>query len=882
MRKAATGCYQKWIEEECGFIQLDGLPTDGDLGATRLKLENLFVPLKRILSKRQKDTEKQGKEREKEEKVEVLSVGKALATHSHLAVLASPGGGKSTLLKRLAVAYMFPERKDEIADDLPKVKKIPLYLRCRELRERAHRPTLELLGDLPVHAGMNEGESKVFREAMHEALRDGKALILIDGLDEISDDGTRKAFAQNLRTFIAMFPTASLVVTSREAGFRLVAGVVASVCEQTLLAPLAEDDVKRLCERWNVAVFGDKPRVLAEAQDLAGKIWGNDRIRALAENPLLLTTLLVVKRWFRELPRSRAALYRVAVNVLIRTWNVEGFDPLDEEETLAQLSYVACSMMEAGQQQIGRKALLKLLQEARKELDAELGYAKISPSDFIERIEYRSSLLMQVGHAEVEGEIQELFEFRHLTFQEYLAARGFVQEQYPGRNDGKNLADLLEPHFEDERWREVIPLATVMAGRKAEETIKRLTKACEVLKFSVTGGRSTESHVLLLCQCLLDEVQVGDSALRAALLQMGRHVRAEMGSLIDLRRGKFGEILRQVVEGTYLSGEGCWDEMFEAVAVVSIHSGCGKQDRSVTDELPNALATDLLNGDRVERVRAALVCMIAAYNRSFAKTKTPKPMHLQTLRDALCEMVQLPDPPLALAGCWALAWFGEQRVVKEPPSREVLLSLYHLWREAESKELAYFAAWALSTQPLMARDEFQKREWGKCEKFLRLAEGGKDRIGEDVSQPASFVVGWYRRGPWSDEELAKKIGSIPHCIGDNPTSHDILETLGEPGRKVLEESEKAGRMPSHVVKESHGFEHACCHPTDNSVLRYYDDIVRPRRLPFMSNQFVNEKLRKYLMKVQDTLLYLPEPQIASLEVPRYLFHEGKKLPNHGI
>jgi len=41
----AIGIYRQWIGEECGFIQLDGLPADTDLSATRLKLERLFVPL---------------------------------------------------------------------------------------------------------------------------------------------------------------------------------------------------------------------------------------------------------------------------------------------------------------------------------------------------------------------------------------------------------------------------------------------------------------------------------------------------------------------------------------------------------------------------------------------------------------------------------------------------------------------------------------------------------------------------------------------------------------------------------------------------------------------------------------------------------------------
>lgn len=517
----ATANYRQWIGEECGYIHLDGLPADTVLNATRLKLERLFVPLKAAFLPKPDDQP----DVEQDLSDTVLSIGEVMERATHLALLAVPGGGKSTLLKRLATAYAFADRRGEISDNLPQRDWLPLFLRCRELRDRAHRPILELLDDIPRYAGMSADECVIFRESVHAALRAGDALLLVDGLDEISDEGARRTFANHLRTFIAMFPQAALVVTSREAGFRLVAGVVASACEQAKLAPLDEDDVLSLCERWHVEVVGDSDKVRAEAKELGQAIWDNERIRKLAENPLLLTTLLVVKRWIGELPRSRAALYREAIRVLVRTWNVEGFAPLDEEETLAQLSYVACTMMEAGSQQIGQKTLLKLLQSARRELEAELQFARISPQEFIERIEYRSSLLMQTGHEHIDGELEPVYEFRHLTFQEYLTARGYVEEQYPGRDSGRGLADVLERHFGDERWQEVIPLAAVLAGRKAEDLMKRLIAACE--HFNPEEARRRE--ILrqdplgnLLYQCIRDEVQITAPTLRSALLELAR------------------------------------------------------------------------------------------------------------------------------------------------------------------------------------------------------------------------------------------------------------------------------------------------------------------------------------------------------------------------
>ncbi len=117
---------------------------------------------------------------------------------------------------------------------------------------------------------------------------------------------------------------------------------------------------------------------------------------------------------------------------------------------------------------------------------------------------------MQTGHERIDGVLQPVYEFRHLTFQEYLAARGYVEEQYPGRDHGQALADVSGGHFEDEGWREVISFAAVLAGRKAEELMKKLIDACK-LRDPVAMRKGQARHEplgVLLHQCSRDEVQL--------------------------------------------------------------------------------------------------------------------------------------------------------------------------------------------------------------------------------------------------------------------------------------------------------------------------------------------------------------------------------------
>lgn len=796
LSKSTVDRYRQWIVAECGDIHLDGLPADADLSTFRMRLERLFVPLRVISNEKQVGNAEDSSEGDI---AVITTVGEFLTKHSRFSLLAKPGGGKSTLLKRLAVAYADKDRLKESDDGLPEKDWLPLLLRCRELRDRAHRPILELLNDLPQHAGMNEEETKQFTIEIDEALRSGQALLLVDGLDEISNEGTRATFANNLRTFLAMFPQAAMVVTSREAGYRHVAGVIASTCKQVRLAPFNEPDVKKLCESWHVEVVADNETVRSEAIQLANTIWQNRRIRVLTENPLMLTTLLVIRRCVGELPTRRVELYREAVKVLIRTWNTEGFEPMDLEETLAQLSYVACNMMYQGIQQVGHKQLLDMLKEAKNEMEAELQFTRISPEEFIKRIEYRSSLLMQVGYERLNGELQPVYEFRHLTFQEYLAARGIVEEQYPGRNEEFNLVELLEPHFKEERWREVIPLGAVLAGRKATRLIERLTAACNESNSEPSNDNTDKTDrvlpVTLLKQCLLDEVQVTPAALRSALKQISQNYK-ERGSDFcwTMRRGKFGEVFQEVTESAYFGMKPGWDKYLSAMSDIAVVTEFKNQNPILTDKLSKSLNRSLNSGDRIKQAHAAFKCMNIAYNiHTFKKQNEQEPIaeRLQPLYDSICNLLSPKDPPLALAASWALAWFGEIKPATKTPQPEIILQLYHLWRHADSKELRRFASWAFAAQPRLPRNAFAQETWGDCDNWIKLEQK------EGVTNSWATLA-WYRQSPWNDKELAQKISEISRIlVCDDVIIPEILATLGEPGRIALE---KWGERKSDFLK----------------------------------------------------------------------------------
>lgn len=736
----ALKAYERYLIEECGYIQLDGLPADTEVGSRRLQLEALFVPLHLDV----------------EEGAERQQVGAVLGEHPRLALLAPPGGGKSTLLKRLAIAYADPARRERAADDLPARDWFPLFFRCRELRDLARGSFAELMAALSAREPVRQ-HAATFRAVVDRALLDGRVLLLVDGLDEISDPGDRAAFVSTLRTAIQAYPGTALVTTSREAGFRHVAAHLAAVCTRATLSPFDAEDIERLTVAWHREVVGDTEKVRADAEQLARTISSNDRIRRLAINPLLLTTLLLVKRWVGSLPTRRAALYGKAVEVLLMTWNTEGHDPIPEEEALPQLCYVASSMMLEGVQKVSRPRLARLLQEAREAMPTELGFVRGSVEDFIHRVEDRSSLLMMTGLDIEDGRLVEFYEFRHLTFQEFLTARAFVEGWYPGRRDTDTLAAVLEPHFKNEKWREVIPLAAALGGKATDGLIRRLTQLMsepDEDKRILPGTSFT-----LLGNCLADEVAARPETIREAIgrmVQRGRWFDEEAFTPI-LARGRYGPILREEA-GKALTED---IEQFYSVGRALRYAVWGQ---TVTDEREPerferaaAFFLSLLSSrETIARCEGALggarLCEELDDSSESLQTYAAT---LERLGRAVLPLLYSDSPVETRSAGWLLYWLGVLNVWGPPVEPDVMGRLFTLWRQDKASNAMAFAE-TIAAQRVLPRDD-------KCPCFTLSRDGFESfvqhyhEMNEFIEKPAALVVAYYLRTPWTDAELAEHI-----------------------------------------------------------------------------------------------------------------------------
>lgn len=822
----AQRSYLDYIRAEYGEVTLEGLPADQEVGSRRLALESIFVPLHLVPVDERPPVEDGSGDIPSNAKR--IPVGSELGSYSRLAILAPPGGGKSTLIKRLAVAYGFPQRRLELDDHLPDRRWLPLVIRCRQLDDLATRPVTEIIGTLADRAELVD-HKEAFLQLIQNALKTGTALLLIDGLDELSVEGRRIAFVQQLRTFLAIYPAVSLVVTSREAGFRAVAGALSGVCRKYTIAELDEKDIQKLTAAWHREVVGNTREIAADARQLADTIWSTDRVRRLATNPLLLTTLLLVKRWVGELPRRRSILYGKAIEVLLMTWNVEAHEPIDLEEAVPQLAFLAFRMMSDGIQQVSNYRLTQILRDARVQMPDVLGFATISVTDFVNRIEERSSLLVQAGHTIENGTLRPVYEFKHLTFQEYLTAVAIVSGYVPAPLHGRPLVDLLHRYFNDSRWREVIPLAAVLSGRQVGPLVRSLI---DETRASIPGRQKDDARDVstgpgaLLGQCIIDEVQLPPELAAEALEWVMRRIPSgdTSSDYVDIILGKYGALFRDLLPGLLKdAGDdlqslvGAAEEL-ATLDILSIrarppHIGV-KGPNAVTPSMVMRIATEFSSGDEFRTGLAALALM----QLSFLSEHVTYSEEIETLISECAKSVArvLPNgaPYLEHAACWALAWLGERSSVPLEEAKRLLPIVLEIWREAKNIDLQRQAAWALWELPLLSRASNPLQQ-----KAPRFVDFIRSELSSSVWKPndrrqAAIIVGFYLGEPWSDAELADLIDREPATFDTYPPgltweggrAEELLAALGPAAREVLEKRsakrEELARRATRTVAQS--------------------------------------------------------------------------------
>ncbi|MGW5746448.1 NACHT domain-containing protein [Amycolatopsis sp. NPDC003861] len=349
---------------------------------------------------------------------------------SRILLRGEAGSGKTTLLQWLAVQCA--SRQLQNVDGWNDLE--PFLVRLRRF-SHSPLPTPErFLDEVGRHIADEMPSGWVQRH-----LRQGRAVVLVDGLDEVPDV-RRREVREWLRELVGAFPRARFVVTTRPtavtAGWLRDEGFT-----EVRLQPMTPRDVRTFVTRWHHAL-PDGP-LDQERDALIAAIGARSALRRLAENPLLCALLCALHHQGNgRLPENRMELYEVALRMLLDSRDIErGIEApvrLSLTEKLVLLRSLAYWLVRNGHTDVPAA-------DAEARITAKLrsmGQIDVTPRTVFRHLLDRGGVLREP----VPGRI----DFVHRTFQEYLAAEEAIEEDDIG---------ILTANAHRDDWREVVVLA---------------------------------------------------------------------------------------------------------------------------------------------------------------------------------------------------------------------------------------------------------------------------------------------------------------------------------------------------------------------------------------------------------------------------------------
>ena len=377
----------------------------------------------------------------RDEKHDVLvPLSRLLSPGEKSVILGDPGSGKSTLLRWLM--YDICSHRNHYSAI------VPICIKCSTYAQHIKQSHQDLAAFILLSLNLKD-------EAVYlDALSDGHLLLMLDGLDEISDVSLRHKVIECINTFISQNPNCRVIATSRKIGYsetRLDAHFT-----HYELPLFTDEQIGEFVRNWYRAVDATQYSV-ENTRSFLRQLQQSKSVYELAQTPLLLTIICLIQHQGLSLPENRIDLYSIATSTLLDNWvkkhrnhqNVQ----YSTKTLISLLAPVAFYMQEncddgiISEDAFRAQLLQSYAKKAHGKSDIDI---EQDVDSLITYIKEDAGFLREVGISE---RCIGQFSFIHLTFQEYFASIHMVTK-WRRHMDKTELAKyVLAPY-----WSEVMTL----------------------------------------------------------------------------------------------------------------------------------------------------------------------------------------------------------------------------------------------------------------------------------------------------------------------------------------------------------------------------------------------------------------------------------------
>ncbi len=456
--------YLQDLAAQTGFIDIRGLHS-GKGKSYRFPIDEVFIsltttdiPEREKLEGRDQQQRRGASDLERRPAYDRAIPLEETLKYDRLVVTGDPGSGKTTFLR--CVAHTLCDARlnpnSHVAENRLTAREwtFPVFVRISDLAQHLQRQNDQPVapaGDepsawLPQYLGaLSKANSWGLDQDFFRGQLEEGSTVLLDGLDEAPDRVARERMSRLVENVTRTFSRSRFVITSRPAAYT--GGVVLPDFAHVRIDALSDAAVEIFLARWSAAAYRENEREAREhCGELLSAVRGRPEIRRMARNPVMLTALAVVHWNERRLPEQRADLYHSIITWLSRSRELRpGRETADRTAVL--LSELALAMQnhpEERKTQVPRHW-------AAEQIAAKFGGKRTKDSiaraeAFLAEEEVDSGILVGRGND---------VSFWHLTFQEFLAAKGIAAEL----DEEQRKILFTDPNrIYQPEWREVVLL----------------------------------------------------------------------------------------------------------------------------------------------------------------------------------------------------------------------------------------------------------------------------------------------------------------------------------------------------------------------------------------------------------------------------------------